>query len=98
MEPDLQVVPVVGDILVRWKVEEVITAYAPEVIYHAAAYKHVPLMEVHPLEAIENKVFGTETAALMAEYGGLKKFVRISTDGSVKIRTDISWGSPLLEG
>jgi FlaA1/EpsC-like NDP-sugar epimerase len=44
----LQVVPVVGDILDRQKVEEVITAHAPEVIYHAAAYKHVPLMEARP--------------------------------------------------
>jgi FlaA1/EpsC-like NDP-sugar epimerase len=80
----LQVVPVVGDILDRQKVEEVITAYAPEVIYHAAAYKHVPLMEAHPLEAIENNVFGTETVALAARRGGVKKFVLISTDKAVR--------------
>jgi FlaA1/EpsC-like NDP-sugar epimerase len=81
---NLQVVPVVGDILDRRKVEEVITAYAPEVIYHAAAYKHVPLMEAHPLEAIENNVFGTETVALAAMRGGVKKFVLISTDKAVR--------------
>jgi FlaA1/EpsC-like NDP-sugar epimerase len=80
----LQVVPVVGDILDRQKVEEAITAYAPEVIYHAAAYKHVPLMEAHPLEAIENNVFGTETVALAARRGGVKKFVLISTDKAVR--------------
>jgi len=77
-------VPVVGDILDRQKVEEVITAYAPEVIYHAAAYKHVPLMEAHPLEAIENNVFGTETVALAARRGGVEKFVLISTDKAVR--------------
>jgi FlaA1/EpsC-like NDP-sugar epimerase len=81
---NLQVVPVVGDILDRRKVEEVITAYAPEVIYHAAAYKHVPLMEAHPLEAIENNVFGTETVARAAMRGGVKKFVLISTDKAVR--------------
>jgi FlaA1/EpsC-like NDP-sugar epimerase len=80
----LQVVPVVGDILDRQKVEEVITAYAPEVIYHAAAYKHVPLMEAHPLEAIENNVFGTETVALASLRGEVKKFVLISTDKAVR--------------
>jgi FlaA1/EpsC-like NDP-sugar epimerase len=80
----LQVVPVVGDILDRQKVEEVITAYAPEVIYHAAAYKHVPLMEAHPLEAIENNVFGTETVASAARRGGVNKFVLISTDKAVR--------------
>jgi FlaA1/EpsC-like NDP-sugar epimerase len=80
----LHVVPVVGDILDRRKVEEVITAYAPEVIYHAAAYKHVPLTEAHPLEAIQNNVFGTETVALAARRGKVKKFVLISTDKAVR--------------
>ena len=80
----LHAVPVVGDILDRRKVEEVITAYAPEVIYHAAAYKHVPLMEAHPLEAIQNNVFGTETVALAARDRGVKKFVLISTDKAVR--------------
>jgi FlaA1/EpsC-like NDP-sugar epimerase len=82
--PSLMVIPILGNIQDRQKVEEVITAYAPEVIYHAAAYKYVPLMETHPLEAIENNVFGTETVAQAARRGGVKKFVLISTDKAVR--------------
>jgi len=82
--PGLQVTSVVGDILDRRRVEEVIAAYAPEIIYHAAAYKHVPLMEAHPLEAIENNIFGTEVVALAARRSAVRKFVLISTDKAVK--------------
>lgn len=79
-----QVVPVVGDIMDRQKVEEVITEYSPEVIFHTAAYKHVPLMEAHPLEAIRNNVFGTETVALAAKEASVERFVLISTDKAVR--------------
>jgi FlaA1/EpsC-like NDP-sugar epimerase len=82
--PGLQVISVVGDILDRRRVEEVMAAYAPEIIYHAAAYKHVPLMEAHPLEAIENNIFGTEVVALAARQFAVRKFVLISTDKAVK--------------
>jgi FlaA1/EpsC-like NDP-sugar epimerase len=81
--PHLQVVPVVGDILDQQKVKEVMQTYAPDVLYHAAAYKHVPLMQAHPVEAIENNVFGTEAVALAACQAGVKKFVFISTDKAV---------------
>ena len=79
----LKVIPIVGDILDRLKIEEVIRAYAPDVLYHAAAYKHVPLMEEHPLEAMQNNIFGTEIVALAARQGRVKKFVFISTDKAV---------------
>jgi len=82
--PRLQVIPVVGDILDRRRVEEVIRASTPDLLYHAAAYKHVPLMEEHPLEGIVNNVFGTESVAVAAREGGLKKFVLISTDKAVR--------------
>ncbi len=82
--PRLKVIPVVGDILDRPRVEEVIETYAPDVLYHAAAYKHVPLMEEHPLGAIQNNVFGTEVLAAAARAGGVKKFVLISTDKAVR--------------
>ena len=82
--PSLKVIPVVGDILDRSKVEEVIHDYAPDVFYHAAAYKHVPLMEAHPLEAIENNIFGTEAVAIAARRGSVKKLVFISTDKAVR--------------
>jgi len=82
--PSLKVVPIVGDILDRQQVEEVIQTYAPAFLYHAAAYKHVPLMEEHPLRAIQNNVFGTEVVAAAARLGGVKKFVLISTDKAVQ--------------
>jgi len=82
--PLLNVVPIVGDILDSRTVQEVIRNYAPDLLYHAAAYKHVPLMEAHPLDAIQNNVFGTETVASAAREGNAKKFIFISTDKAVK--------------
>ncbi|MBA2313739.1 MAG: polysaccharide biosynthesis protein [Actinobacteria bacterium] len=81
--PDLNVVPVIGDILDRRQVGELFDAHRPDVIYHAAAYKHVPLMEAQPLAAIENNVFGTENLALAAQACGASRFVFISTDKAV---------------
>jgi len=83
LHKDLRIVPVVGDILDRRKVEEVLDAHSPEVVYHTAAYKHVPLMEEHPLEAIENNVFGTEIVARASQERKVKRFVLISTDKAV---------------
>ena len=80
----VKIVPVVGDIGDRRKMEETIEVHAPDILFHAAAYKHVPLMEAHPLEAIQNNIFGTETVALSARKGGLKKVVLISTDKAVR--------------
>ncbi len=71
--PQLQVIPVLGDILDRHKAQEVFAAYRPEVVYHAAAYKHVPFMEKHPLDAIQNKIFGTEIVADVACQWGVTK-------------------------
>jgi len=82
--PLLNVVPIVGDILDSRNVQEVIRNYAPDLLYHAAAYKHVPLMEAHPLDAIQNNVFGTEAVASAAREGNAKKFIFISTDKAVK--------------
>ncbi len=84
LAPSVTIVPVVGDIGDRRKVEETIDIHAPDVLYHAAAYKHVPLMEAHPLEAIQNNIFGTETVAMCARQGGLKKVVLISSDKAVR--------------
>ena len=82
--PELRTVPIVGDILDEPKLREIVEAYRPEVIYHAAAYKHVPLMEAQPLEAIQNNVFGTEMVARIAVDAGVRKFVMISTDKAVR--------------
>jgi FlaA1/EpsC-like NDP-sugar epimerase len=81
--PNVETVPVVGDIRDRAKVDEIIAAYSPDTVYHAAAYKHVHLMEVHPLEAIDNNIFGTESLAEVARNRGVSKFVFISTDKAV---------------
>ena len=79
----LTIVSVVGDILDRRKIEEVLDKYSPDVVYHAAAYKHVPLMEQYPLDAIENNVFGTEIVARGSRERKVKTFVLISTDKAV---------------
>jgi FlaA1/EpsC-like NDP-sugar epimerase len=81
--PDLQVVSVVGDILDSHKLNEVMAQYHPECVYHAAAYKHVPMMEQNVLEAIKNNIFGTESVAVAAEANGVERFVLISTDKAV---------------
>ncbi len=82
--PELRTVPIVGDILDQPKLKEVIDSYRPDVLYHAAAYKHVPLMEAQPLEAIQNNIFGTEMVARTAIDAAVGKFVNISTDKAVR--------------
>lgn len=82
--PGIKVHPVIGDILNRSRVEQAIKQYRPEVIFHAAAYKHVPLMEQNPDEAIRNNIFGTRTVAQLAQLYGVRKFVMISTDKAVR--------------
>ncbi|MBA3349435.1 MAG: polysaccharide biosynthesis protein, partial [Actinobacteria bacterium] len=82
--PDVKVAAVVGDILDDRKVEEVMERYAPDIVYHAAAYKHVHLMEEQPLDAITNNVLGTQVMARASLKAGVEKFVFISTDKAVR--------------
>lgn len=82
--PDVKIEAVVGDILDEERITEVMTDYSPHLVYHAAAYKHVPLMEAHPIEAIKNNVFGTEIVARASIAAGVNEFVLISTDKAVK--------------
>lgn len=65
------------------RIDEIFNEYKPDVVFHAAAHKHVPLMEVSPKEAIKNNVFGTYNVAKMADKHNVKKFVLISTDKAV---------------
>lgn len=81
--PDAQFVPVIADIRNRERLEEVFSLFHPAVVYHAAAYKHVPLMESHPNEAIRANVMGTKNMADMAIKYGVERFVMISTDKAV---------------
>ena len=81
--PGLKIVPVVGDIINRNKFARILEKYKPDIIYHAAAYKHVPLMERDPAEAVRNNFFGTKVLSdLCVEYN-VKKVVFISTDKAV---------------
>jgi FlaA1/EpsC-like NDP-sugar epimerase len=81
--PGLKIVPVVGDIINRNKFARILEKYKPGIIYHAAAYKHVPLMERDPAEAVRNNFFGTKVLSdLCVEYN-IKKAVFISTDKAV---------------
>lgn len=82
--PGLALVPVIGDIRDRGRVEEAISAHRPTVIYHAAAYKHVPVMEMHPVEAVKTNVLGTSIVAEEAARGNVGRFVLVSTDKAVR--------------
>lgn len=82
--PGLEIVPIVGDITDRARMEDVFRTHRPEYVFHAAAYKHVPLMEANPVEAVRNNVFGTLCVAECAAEFGADKFVLISTDKAVR--------------
>jgi FlaA1/EpsC-like NDP-sugar epimerase len=77
-------VPVIGDILDEYKIDRVLQEHTPEIIFHAAAYKHVPIMEMHPLDAIKNNILGTWNVASKSCARGVQRFVLISTDKAVK--------------
>ena len=81
--PDANVVTLIGSIRNVSRLESVFAQYKPDIVYHAAAHKHVPLMEVSPDEAVKNNVVGTWNVASMADKYGVKKFVMISTDKAV---------------
>lgn len=80
---DANVVTLIGSIRNVSRLESVFAQYKPDIVYHAAAHKHVPLMEVSPDEAVKNNVVGTWNVARMADKYGVKKFVMISTDKAV---------------
>ena len=83
MYPWLKVAVVIASIRDKERIEEVISEYKPKIIFHAAAHKHVPLMEYNPCEAIKNNIFGTYNVASAANKFGVEKFVMISTDKAV---------------
>ena len=81
--PDLDLVVLIGSVRDRARVEMVFEQYHPQMVYHAAAHKHVPLMEDSPNESIKNNVFGTLNVAQCADRFGVERFVLISTDKAV---------------
>jgi len=81
--PGGEIVLVVADIRDREKMDKIFKKYVPEVVFHAAAHKHVPMMEYHPDEAIINNIIGTKNVAELAERYGVERFVFISTDKAI---------------
>lgn len=79
-----EIIPIIADIKDREHLETLFHQYRPQILYHAAAHKHVPLMEVNPKEAIRNNIFGTKNLVEMADRFGVESFVMISTDKAVK--------------
>ncbi|HZJ76122.1 MAG TPA: nucleoside-diphosphate sugar epimerase/dehydratase [Oscillospiraceae bacterium] len=80
---DLNLEVIIGTIREKSKLEQIFKAYKPQIVFHAAAHKHVPLMENNPTEAVKNNVFGTINVAECASKYGAKRFVLISTDKAV---------------
>jgi len=81
--PDIQLLAVLADITNIDRTDRLLAEHAPDVIIHAAAYKHVPIMEAHPVEAIENNALATAALAELADAHGVKAFVALSTDKAV---------------
>lgn len=81
--PDLNLLVLIASVRNARRINKIFATYKPDIVYHAAAHKHVPLMETSPDEAVKNNVFGTWKTAQAAADNGVKKFVMISTDKAV---------------
>jgi FlaA1/EpsC-like NDP-sugar epimerase len=82
--PSVSCIPEIGDVRDRARVRDVVVANRPHVVYHAAAYKHVPMMEAHPAEAVRNNILGTRVVAETAAEFGVSRFVLVSSDKAVR--------------
>lgn len=78
-----KLIPIIGDVTNQAKMRAVFETYRPQVVFHAAAYKHVPLMEAHPDEAVRVNILGTRIVADLAAQYGAERFVLVSTDKAV---------------
>jgi len=79
----IEIIPIIADVKDRKRIFDIVSEMNPDVIYHAAAHKHVPLMEANPMEAVKNNVFGTKNVAEAADTFGVSHFVMVSTDKAV---------------
>lgn len=84
MHPEIRLVPIIGDVRNRARVVGIFDEQLPEVVFHAAAYKHVPMMECNPAEAVSNNVQGSRIVAENAHAFGVETFVMVSTDKAVR--------------
>lgn len=79
----IEILPLIADIQDRELMFDIMKEYRPDLVYHAAAHKHVPLMEANPKESVKNNIFGTKNVAEAAKAAGVTKFVMVSTDKAV---------------
>ncbi|MDN5372937.1 MAG: UDP-N-acetylglucosamine 4,6-dehydratase [Carnobacterium sp.] len=79
----IEIIPIIADIQDRKRIFQVMEQYKPDRVYHAAAHKHVPMMEYNPIEAVKNNIYGTKNIAEGAKAAGVGSFVMISTDKAV---------------
>ncbi|WP_180543782.1 polysaccharide biosynthesis protein [Staphylococcus haemolyticus] len=79
----IEIIPLIADVQNSTRMSEIMNEYKPYAVYHAAAHKHVPLMEYNPPEAFRNNVLGTRNTAYAAKKAGVRKFVMVSTDKAV---------------
>jgi len=82
--PNLALRPLIADIRDEKRIRDLFEQYKPGVVFHAAAHKHVPMMEVNVPEAVTNNIFGTESVTMGAEKSGVERFVMISTDKAIR--------------
>ena len=82
--PQIRKVPIIADVIDEERINGIMDYFHPHVVFHAAAHKHVPLMEYQPMEAVRNNVLGTKVVAEAASKNGVETFVMISTDKAVK--------------
>lgn len=80
---DLEIIPIIADIQDRERIFDVMEEYKPDRVYHAAAHKHVPMMEANPTEAVKNNIYGTKNMAEAAKAANVANFVMVSTDKAV---------------
>lgn len=80
---DGPIIPIIADISDKQQLDQIFTQYNPQVVFHAAAHKHVPLMEIQPMAAVLNNIYGTRNVADVAGRHGVERFVMISTDKAV---------------
>lgn len=95
--PDLPVEPILVDLTCRDRVQQIFGRERPEVVFHAAAHKHVHLLELHPHEAVRNNILGTRNVALAAQEVGTTRFVNISTDKAVQPRNYMGLSKKMTE-
>jgi FlaA1/EpsC-like NDP-sugar epimerase len=90
-------IPILADVCNRAKMRQVFERYRPTVVFHAAAYKHVPLMEANPLESVRNNALATKAIADVAAEFGVDRFVLVSTDKAVNPKTVMGQSKALCE-